>query len=153
MTQLIIFALLLSFGYFFGQMAEKRHYASIEKREQEYINLPTTTGKYVIGVDETIKESALVTGSVVVSVDYFKRILASLRAFFGGNVRSYETLVDRARREATLRMKESCPEADQIINIRLETSSIYKGKGKQIGSVEVLAYGTAIYLAEKTGLS
>ncbi len=147
MEQLVLFALLLSCGYFFGRLAEKRHYTSIQQREQDFINLPTTSGKHVMGEQTTIEKSYLVTGSVVVSVDYFKRILASLRAFFGGNVRSYETLVDRARREAVLRMKESCPDADQIINIRLETSSIYKGKGKQIGSVEVLAYGTAIYFA------
>jgi uncharacterized protein YbjQ (UPF0145 family) len=44
-----------------------------------------------------------------------------------------------------LRLLESCPEADQIINLRLETSSIFKGRQKQVGSVEVLAYGTAIY--------
>jgi uncharacterized protein YbjQ (UPF0145 family) len=43
-------------------------------------------------------------------------------------------------------MKEACPDADQVINLRLETSSISKGKKKQVGSVEVLAYGTAIYL-------
>jgi len=147
MDQLIIFALLVSVGYFFGRSAEKRHYSSIQQREQEFINLPTTAGKHIMGEKTAITKSQLVTGSVVISVDYFKRILASLRSFFGGNVRSYETLVDRARREAVLRMKESCPDADQIINIRLETSSIYKGQGKQIGSVEVLAYGTAVYLA------
>ena len=45
-------------------------------------------------------------------------------------------------------MKESCPDADQIINLRLETSSITKGNRKQIGSVEVLAYGTAIYFCK-----
>ena len=59
-----------------------------------------------------------------------------------------KTLIDRARREAVLRMKESCPEADLVINLRLETSSITKGRGKQIGSVEVLAYGTAIYFCK-----
>ena len=83
---------------------------------------------------------------MVVSVDYFKRILAKFRNFFGGNVQSYETLIDRARREAVLRMKESCQDADMIINLRLETSSITKGSGKQVGSVEVLSYGTAIYV-------
>ncbi|MCI5128213.1 MAG: hypothetical protein D3907_06860, partial [Candidatus Electrothrix sp. AUS3] len=33
---------------------------------------------------------------------YFKRIVAGLRNIFGGNVQSYETLVDRARREAVI---------------------------------------------------
>ncbi|MDF3037266.1 MAG: hypothetical protein K0S28_2540, partial [Paucimonas sp.] len=63
----------------------------------------------------------------------------------GGPVQSYETLLDRARREAILRMKESCPDADQIINLRIETSSISEGAKNTVSSVEVLAYGTAVY--------
>ena len=82
---------------------------------------------------------------MVISVDYFKRLLASLRNFFGGSIQAYETLLDRARREAILRMKENCKNADEIINLRIETSSISKGKRNTIGSVEVLAYGTALY--------
>lgn len=149
MDRLIIFASLISLGYFFGKRAENNHYKSILERETKCLQLPTTSNKYVLGDDREIKESRLVLGSVVVSVDYFKRILAGLRNIFGGSVRSYETLVDRARREAVLRMKESCPAADQIINLRLETSSIYKGRGKQVGSVEVVAYGTAIFFQKE----
>ena len=145
MDQLIIFAVLISLGYFFGRRAEKNHYTSILEREKQFLRLPTSSSKYVVGDKREIERSELVTGSMVVSVDYFKRVLAGLRNFFGGSVQSYETLIDRARREAVLRMKESCPGAGQIINLRLETSSITKGKGKQIGSVEVLAYGTAVY--------
>jgi len=145
MTQLILFVILLSLGYFFGRHAEKKHYKSILEREEHWLQLPTTSSKYVSKGDRVIGRCHLVNGSMVVSVDYFKRILAKLRNFFGGNIQSYESLIDRARREAVLRMKESCPEADQVINLRLETSSITKGRGKQIGSVEVLAYGTAIY--------
>lgn len=148
MEQLIVFAILLSLGYFFGRHAEKKHYKSIIAREKLWLQLPTTAGKYVLADDREINRCHLVNGSMVVSVDYFKRILAGLRNFFGGNVQSYETLIDRARREAVLRMKASCPEADQVINLRLETSSITKGKGKQIGAVEVLAYGTAVYFCK-----
>jgi uncharacterized protein YbjQ (UPF0145 family) len=146
MEQLIIVAILISLGYFFGKGAEKRHYKSIREREERWLHLPTTSGKRVLGEVGAVERSCLVSGSVVISIDYFKRILAGLRNIFGGNVQSYETLVDRARREAVLRMKEACPDADQVINLRLETSSISKGKKKQVGSVEVLAYGTAIYL-------
>lgn len=148
MEQIIIFAVLLSFGYFFGRYTEKNHYKSIRERETKWLQLPTTSSKYVFGENQDVKRCHLVNGSMVVSVDYFKRILAALRNIFGGNVQSYETLVDRARREAVLRLKESCPEADQIINLRLETSSITKGRGKQIGSVEVLVYGTAVYFGK-----
>jgi uncharacterized protein YbjQ (UPF0145 family) len=142
---LIIFTILIALGYFFGRSAEKKHYRSIVEREKKWLLQPTTSCRYVLGDEREIRLYHLATGSVVVSVDYFKRILAGLRNFFGGSVQSYETLVDRARREAVLRMKESCPEADQVINLRLETSSISKGSGKQIGTVEVLAYGTAVY--------
>lgn len=142
---LLIFLTLIACGYFFGRMAEKKHYASIIERERRFRLLPTTSSKRPIGSLAPVRECRLVSGSVVISVDYFKRILAGLRNFFGGRVSSYETLVDRARREAVLRMKESCPGATQLINLRIETSSIAKGRKRQIGSVEVLAYGTAIY--------
>jgi uncharacterized protein YbjQ (UPF0145 family) len=148
MEQLIIFAVLLSLGYFFGRRAEKKHYQSIIEREKQMILLPTTSSKKVEHDKRAIDHCHLVNGSMVVSVDYFKRILANLRNFFGGNIQSYETLIDRARREAVLRMKESCPEADMVINLRLETSSITKGKKNQVGSVEVLAYGTAVYFCK-----
>ncbi|MEN8141767.1 MAG: heavy metal-binding domain-containing protein [Thermodesulfobacteriota bacterium] len=143
--ELLIFITLMASGYFVGSWAERNHYRSIVKREEETLFLPTTTAKHPMGVLPPVRESRLVSGSVVISVDYFKRVLAGLRTLFGGRVSSYETLVDRARREAVLRMKEQCLGASQLINVRIETSSISKGAKEQIGSVEVLAYGTAIY--------
>jgi uncharacterized protein YbjQ (UPF0145 family) len=86
----------------------------------------------------------LITGNVVISIDYFKKILAGLINFFGGNISAYETLIDRARREAVLRMKESAKGASEIINIRIETTSILKNT-QSVGAIEVIAYGTAIY--------
>jgi uncharacterized protein YbjQ (UPF0145 family) len=146
MENLIILLVLISLGYVFGKLSERNHYKSIIEREKKLLALPTTSSKYPIGEAININDSHLVQGNVVISVDYFKRMLAGLHNFFGGTVQSYETLLDRARREAILRLKESCPQADQIINLRLETSSIYKGGKNSIGAVEILAYGTAIYL-------
>jgi uncharacterized protein YbjQ (UPF0145 family) len=133
-------------GFVVGQYLERRHYRSIEKRERELIGLPTTSSKRPIGSIPNPSRVELVEGACVISVDYFKRFLAGLRQFFGGNVRSYETLVDRARREAVLRLKERSRDAHQIINLRIETSSITKGRKNQVGAVEVHAYATAIYL-------
>ncbi len=145
MESILLFIALICVGWFFGRLSEKRHYRSIEQRERKLMNLPTTSCRdIVVSSSRSVKEIRMVRGSVVVSVDYFKRVLAMLRMFFGGRVSSYETLVDRARREAILRMKESCLYADQFVNLRLETSSIYKGRGKQVGSVEVIAYATAV---------
>ncbi len=54
------------------------------------------------------------------------------------------TILDRSRREAILRMKEEARGMDIIINLRITTSSISKGAKNTIGSIETLAYGTAI---------
>ena len=145
MYDLYIVLALIVIGFVVGQTLERRHYRSIEERERGLVNLVTTSSKKPMTDVSPATRARLVCGSAVISVDYFKRILAGLRNLFGGNVRAYETLVDRARREAILRLKESCSDASEIINLRIETSSIFKGRGKQVGSVEVLAYATAIY--------
>lgn len=145
MTDLIIFLTLLALGYFFGRLAETRHYRSIIKREKALASIPAIASK-IPSPDLQPQQTVLVTGSVVISVDYFKRFLSGLRNLVGGRVKSYETLVDRARREAILRMKNQAQVhgASLIFNVKLETSSISQGRRENsIGSVEVLAYGTA----------
>ena len=95
---------LLVTTYFIGGARERRHYSSIRAREQEWQQLPVITFREPPPSWE-VGESGLVSGSVVISVDYFKRFLAGLRNFVGGSVKSYETIMDRARREALLRLK------------------------------------------------
>ncbi|VAW67433.1 hypothetical protein MNBD_GAMMA09-2753 [hydrothermal vent metagenome] len=145
MFDLIVLASLLAIGYFFGQYYEKKHYKSIISRERKYRNIIAVCSR-IPPVSETPDASILVTGSVVISVDYFKRFLASLRTLIGGRVVSYESLLDRARREAILRMKEKASTlgADKVFNIKLETASISKNARGGVGSIEVLAYGTAL---------
>ena len=132
-------------GYFFGRAAEASHYRSIIEREKLWVNLPSTSLKTVLDPSRQVQSSTLASGSMVVSIDYFKRAVAALRSLIGGPVASHETLLDRARREAVLRMKESCKGAHEIINLRIETSTISGKAEGSVGSVEVLAYGTAIY--------
>ena len=100
-----------------------------------------------MGSDAALKSSDI--------LDYFKRFLAMLRTLFGGRVRSYENLLDRARREAILRMKEEARSlnAERIFNIKLETASISKNAAGNIGSVEVFAYGTAIINSDNASAS
>ena len=95
-----------------------------------------------------IESSGLASGSVVVSIDYFKRFLAGLRILVGGRVKSYETLLDRGRREALLRMKEQAVGNgyDAVINVRLETSRLANANGQGTAGVEILAFGTAVKL-------
>jgi len=146
--QLLLPLLLVTTGLIVGTILEKKHYESIRKREKDSLKLPVVTiSRY--DSEREIFKAQLVTGSVVISVDYFKRFLASLRNIFGGRVMAYESLVDRARREAILRMKAKCPAANIIINLKIETSSISKQSKsgqRSVGCVEVIAYGTAIQL-------
>ena len=135
-------------GWLVGSYLEKKHYRSIRLREKQTLQLPVVNLSRIQSNQEVLK-SYLVTGSAVISVDYFKRFLAALRNIFGGSVAAYESLVDRARREAILRMKAKCPAADIIINLKIETSSISKQSQnssgqRSVGCVEVVAYGTAV---------
>jgi len=145
MDQLIIFVVLMVLGYTFGRLAETRHFKSIRKRERRLQNILIFSTRYC-PPDSMPESTTLVTGSVVVSVDYFKRFVASLRNLFGGPVTSYESLLERARREALLRMKEAAKAqgADMIINVKTETSPISQGIQNSMGCVEVIAYGTAL---------
>ena len=157
MGNLINIAIILSLialGYFAGSRAEKRHYRSITEREEGFLNLPAVTIRSV-HAPEDVKKAQLVQGSAVISVDYFKRMLAGFRAVVGGRVKSYESLVDRARREAILRMKEQAAGADAVVNLRIETTSISKGSRRKntVSTVEALAYGTALYRRPRTGLT
>ena len=145
MFDLIVFLCLMTLGYIFGRLAESRHFRSIIAREEQYRSILTFSERLPpAGLGPTT--TCLVGGNVVISVDYFKRIAAGLRSIIGGRVTAYETLIERARREAILRMKEQAKDkgAQQIINVKLETASITKGKKQQVGCVEVYAYGTAL---------
>lgn len=144
MYDLIVFLVLLLLGYVFGQIAEKRHFSSIIEREQELRDLLCFSERQLPELGPV--DAALVSGSVVISIDFFKRFIADLRNFIGGRVSAYESLLERARREAILRMKAEARAlgATSVWNVRLETASIYKGQKQSIGAVEVVAYGTAL---------
>jgi len=135
--------LMLFLGFFLGRKIEKKHYLDIHQRERRFLPIPAITAK-TIDDDRLVADARLAVGCVVVSVDHFKRFLMSFRQIFGGEIRSYASLIDRGRREAILRMKESYPNADLFLNCRIETATLFNGKGKATGCVEILAYSTAV---------
>ena len=132
-------------GYFTGSWFERRHFKSINEREFETRHMVVCN--FVPKMEYLANNTGLVTGSTVVSLDYFKRFLATLRLVFGGRVKSFETLLDRARRESVLRMKQNALDQgyNTVINVRIETSNIAAGaQQNRTAGVEVLAFGTAI---------
>jgi uncharacterized protein YbjQ (UPF0145 family) len=145
MIDIIVILVLLTLGYGFGTYREKQHYESIREREAQMQNIMVFESRHGMSISRS-SGGQLVEGNVVISVDYFKRFVAGLRKLVGGRLSTYESLLDRGRREAVLRMKIRAQElnADQIFNIRYETSSISKGAKDSLGSIEVLVYGSAI---------
>jgi uncharacterized protein YbjQ (UPF0145 family) len=139
--------------YFIGRSIENRHYQEIRKQELEFARIPAVTIPYLpkswgMSPEFTLRNrpsSIVVTGSVMISQDYFKSIASLLKSVIGGRLYSYETLLDRARREAVLRMKRDARTKgyNTIIGVRFETSTIASNSSKTTG-VEVMVYGTAL---------
>jgi uncharacterized protein YbjQ (UPF0145 family) len=132
-------------GLVAGRWIERRHYASILRRERELAGVLVFAVRFP-PPRLAAPASSLVAGSVVIADDYFKSLVAGLHTFFGGRVRSYESLVDRARREAVLRMKAQARQrgAGMIVNVKFQTFSIPGRRPGSSRAVEVLAYGTAL---------
>jgi uncharacterized protein YbjQ (UPF0145 family) len=136
---------LIVVGRVVGSRIERNHYRDIIAREARFRTRPAVSTKE-LDAPGPIRSASLAVGSVVVSADHFKRFLSGFRMIFGGEIRSYSSLIERARREAVLRMKESQPDADAYLNTRLETSTISSTAGNEgMGTIEVLAYGTAVH--------
>jgi uncharacterized protein YbjQ (UPF0145 family) len=136
-------------GFILGTFTETKHYQSIAQRERQHLHQPMISGRsdHFIPKDRTVLRSQLVCASVVISDDYFKTIVALLKKYFGGHLTSYESLLDRARREVILRLKEAAPEADMFLNLRMESTSLSKDieEDSRAGrAVELIAYATAI---------
>ena len=143
--------LLLIGTYLIGSAVEKSHYREIRIRESRSRRFPTVNFR-TPPKSWNVVDAEMVLGNVVISIDYFKRFLAGLRMLFGGRVSSYESLLDRARREAVLRMKEDAFERgyNAVINVRIETSRLASSnrKGEGTAGVEILAFGTAVKFAK-----
>jgi len=144
--------LVLMGAYFIGSHIEKRHFANIRQREADLHGFAVVSFDSMPD-DWNVSTSQLVTGSIVISVDYFKRVIAGLRGLVGGRIKTYEPLLDRARREAILRMTEEARAQgfDAVFNVRLETSRLANARrdGKGVAGVEMLAFGTAVKFASR----
>jgi uncharacterized protein YbjQ (UPF0145 family) len=146
LIQLIVFALLLLVGLVFGRAAEARHFRDLARREAEFADILVFSER--TPPERPFREATLVVGSVVIAEDYFKRIAAALKGIVGGRLTAYESLMDRGRREAVLRMKAAARARGSrfVCNVRFETSSLSEGQAgaRPLFSAEFIVYGTAL---------
>ncbi len=136
--QIIIFAILFSVGFGFGRYNEGKHFRYLDEQEQRLAYIRVNNSRFAVSG----YSGQMISSNVVISHDYFKYAIANVQNILGGRLTSYESVVERARREAIVRLKLEAEKigATQIMGIRLSTTEL----GMQGGMVEVFAYGTAI---------
>ncbi len=145
---LIVLVLLLAIGFGFGAVAESRHLRSLAQREAATRDVLVCDLKSFPQLAPDGPAPVLVVAEVVIASDYFKTWITSLKKLLGGELGSFLTLVDRARREAVLRVVEQAKAQgyNAVCNIRLDTADIggaAKGGNKAAAMVAVMASGTA----------
>ena len=102
--------------------------------------LITTTDQ--IAEREIIETLGMVRGATVRAKHIGTDIVAGLKQLVGGELTGYSALLAGAREQALDRMvaQARSMNADAIVGMRMQTSSIAKG------SSEIVAYGTAVRL-------
>ena len=98
---------------------------------------------YISGKE--LETLSLVKGSTIQSKHIGKDIAQSFKTLVGGELRSYNDMMNEARAIATKRMVAEAETlgADAIVNIRYASSAIMQG------AAEVIAYGTAVKFVNK----
>ena len=138
---LVIVIVLLTLGFVIGRRREQSHWDELDEREARVADLIVVdTDTPPDGLEPDFGE--LVMGSAVIGTDYLKRWYSGWRMIFGGELKSFQTVLSRARREANLRMVEQAFDqgARGVINVRYETSQI----SGRLAASEILAYGTLV---------
>lgn len=151
-TQMLInyapLLILFVVGWFFGTRHERQHLAQLRHAEQTLGHIVVSSERFYRPKLVADTQGELVLGSVVIAQDYFKMIVARVLSIFGKNLTTYETLLDRARREAIVRMRTQAHAKgyNHIYGLRLEVTNV-----NQLGSmVEAIAYGTAVHSIDDT---
>jgi len=93
---------------------------------------------YIAGKE--LEMLGLVKGSTIQSVNLGKDIGQAFKGLVGGEMKSYNEMMNNARALATKRMVQEAEElgADAIVNIRYSSAAVMQS------AAEVMAYGTAV---------
>ncbi len=140
---------LVGLGFSIGGFRERSHFKSLAEREAANADVILNNLKTVPNADR-VKAAHMVSGNTVVATDYFKTIAMSLRSLVGGEMKSAQTLMVRARREALLRMIDEARAmgATEVYNVRFAFCNIgqmSRNSNQNFAiSVEMYAYGTAV---------
>lgn len=153
LIQLSIPVVLMLLGLIVGRSRERNHLSDLAKRERDYVDMVVTSLRDFPGGTVAESPSRLVLGEAVIATDYLKTFLANLKNLLGGEVRSYQTLTYRARKEALFRMLQEARNlgCNAVCNVRYESSDIGANSKSAKGVVMAcsLVSGTAYVTASK----
>ncbi len=145
-----ILVVLLTVGLLAGGFAERRHLRLLAAREVGNGDFLISQIKSFPGAAQGARAPTIVIGEAVIATDYFKTFIATLRKIFGGELRSYNSLLSRARREALQRLVEQARERgyNAICNVRFETADVGGSTmRRRAAMVAILASATAYHRA------
>lgn len=145
---------MLAFAWSMGVWITRRHETDLAQRELAVAHIYVhNTGRLqdaVLGPHPPV----MVTSEVTLGVDHFRGFLGQWKSLFGGQVRSYQMVLDRARREVVMRMLEQTHALgyNALANVRIDFADISGSalRRRKAADISVLASGTAYYVAPKS---
>ena len=98
---------------------------------------------YITGKE--LEMLGLVKGSTIHSKHLGKDIAQAFKTMVGGELKSYNEMMNEARAIATKRMVEEAEAlgADAVVNVRYASAAVMQG------AAEVIVYGTAVKITNK----
>lgn len=137
---------LILLGLIAGRAVERAHFSELRRREEEVAHMLVSDIRTFPGGVDTSLQPEMIISQAVIATDYLKSFLAGLRKILGGELTSYLSLMERARREALLRVLEEARAKgyDAVCNVRLDTADIggaVAAKGVVMVAVVVSATG------------
>jgi uncharacterized protein YbjQ (UPF0145 family) len=139
-------------GCIIGCLTESAHYKKLARDEQELSDVMVSDMK-VLPANWNASNPVFVCENVAIANDFWKTFLFQFRKIFGGPCYGFQRMLERARREALVRMMRRAKSlgANVVWNVRFDTMNIkmgsHDGNGKYYAAgVEVCAYGTAFFV-------
>ncbi len=142
---LLIPAAMLAVSWVVGESFERRLADDVDRRHAAVSGLTVSTLSTPRHTGNV--EARLVSGSIVVGVDYFKMAVFSIKQLFGGSFPPIARIATLGRRAALVRLMEEAQRlgAVEVINVRFETSTIRVATSdSNTAKSEVFCHGTAL---------
>lgn len=135
-------------GLIIGRTVEKRHFRNLEEREAAISDMLVTQLKSFPNAATSGQPPTLMLAEAVIGSDYLKMFFGKWRNFFGGEIKSYQTLQERGKREVILRLAEKAQAQgyNAICNVRISPADVggnTTAKKKQMPMAAVIASATA----------